>query len=126
MNFNFSVFFWVSFPDYLKPYLNHSFQKVRERLGSIFINIFESDLNFVGAAEPECPRIKNMMAEVVEKIQILKQEMPALIKCTSTDSTETDNSEYQQAVRIFKTSKSNKSIQNIKHILIILIFCFHF
>lgn len=99
----------ISFSDYLKPYLNHSFQKVRERLGSIFINIFESDLNFVGAPEPKCPRIKDMMAEIVEKIQILQQEMPPMIKCSTTDSTETDNSEYQQAVRIFKTSKSRNS-----------------
>lgn len=59
--------------EYLRPYLNHSFQNVRERLGSILINIFETDLKFVDAPEPECPRIKDIISEVVQRIQILQK-----------------------------------------------------
>lgn len=87
----------------MKPHLNHSFQKVRERLGSIFINIFESDLNFVGAPEPECPRIKDIMREIVGMIKVLQQENLPIDKKSAEGSGEVDNSEYQQAVRVFKT-----------------------
>lgn len=64
------------FLEYLRPYLNHSFKNVRERLGSILINIFEADLQFVDAPEPECPRIKDIIHEVVQKIQVLKLDEP--------------------------------------------------
>lgn len=68
------------FIEYLRPYLNHSFKNVRERLGSILINIFEADLKFVDAPEPECPRIKDIISEVVQKIQILKTDEPKSIR----------------------------------------------
>lgn len=59
--------------------MSHSFQNVRDRLGSLLINIFEADLHFVDAAEPECPRIRDFIAEVVGKIQILNdEEYPAI------------------------------------------------
>lgn len=64
----------------MRPYLNHSFQNVRERLGSILINIFEADLKFVDAPEPECPRIKDIIGEVVQKIQILQNDAPKGIR----------------------------------------------
>lgn len=67
---------FLSFSDYLRPYLNHSFQNVRERLGSILINIFEADLQFVDGPEPECPRINNIITEVVQKIQVLQNGSP--------------------------------------------------
>lgn len=67
-------FFCFYFAEYLRPYLNHSFQNVRERLGSILINIFEADLRFADAPEPECPRIKDIVGEVIEKIQVLQTE----------------------------------------------------
>lgn len=47
---------------------------MRERLGSILINIFEADLKFFDAPEPECPRIKDIVGEVIEKIQVLQTE----------------------------------------------------
>lgn len=49
---------------------------MRERLGSILINIFEADLKFVDAPEPECPRIKDIISEVVQKIQIIQIDAP--------------------------------------------------
>lgn len=64
----------------MRPYLNHSFQNVRERLGSILINIFEADLKFVDAPEPECPRIKDIIGEVVQKIQVLQNDAPKGIR----------------------------------------------
>lgn len=49
---------------------------MRERLGSILINIFEADLKFVDAPAPECPRIKDIIGEVVQTIQVLKSDAP--------------------------------------------------
>lgn len=40
------------------------------------INIFEADLKFNNAPEPECPRIKDIIGEVVRKIQPLQYEIP--------------------------------------------------
>lgn len=60
--------------EYLRPHLNHMYQNVRERLGSVLINIFEADLRFVDGPEPECPRIKDMITEVVGKIEIMQVE----------------------------------------------------
>lgn len=107
--------------------MNHSFQNVRERLGSILINIFEADLKFSGSSEPECPRIKDMIAEILDKVQILKDDMPQIKKngnfqifvfdrilkiCVfyfnldntdmETESSES-SSEYDEAIRLFKT-----------------------
>lgn len=65
--------------DYLRPYLNHPFQNVRERLGSILINIFEVDLQFIGGTEPECPRIKEFIAEILKKVTILNEEYPSAV-----------------------------------------------
>lgn len=124
--------------DYLRPYLNHSFKNVRERLGSILINIFEADLRFVDASEPECPRINDIIVEVVQKIQILKLDEPkssgnficgfcscsspsaekvSIYSCnflrlddtaTGGTSNETKKTEYDQAVRLFKTSNIHR------------------
>lgn len=72
--------------DYLRPYLNHSFQNVRERLGSILINIFEADLKFDDAPEPECPRVKEIIAEVLEKIQVLHQDHVPVVRAGKINS----------------------------------------
>lgn len=123
----------LSLLDYLRPYLNHSFQNVRERLGSILINIFEADLCFAGGSKPECPRIKDIIAEVVQTVQILHQEMPKILPkgakmvfslrsdllsaflseatVSNSDTIATTDSEYDKAVRLFKTSKFKSTIE---------------
>jgi hypothetical protein len=62
----------------VRPYLNHSFQNVRERLGSILTNIFEADLQFAGAAAPECPRIRDFIDEMMPKMTVLLTESPVV------------------------------------------------
>jgi len=52
----------------------HRFQNVRERLGSMLINIFEADLQFPGGSEPECPRIKDIITELLPRLQILLKD----------------------------------------------------
>lgn len=70
------------FLDYLRPFLNHPFQNVRERLGSILINIFEVDLIFKESSPPECPRIKDFIDEMLQKFAILNEDYPAAIAST--------------------------------------------
>lgn len=33
-------------------------------------------MNFVGAAEPECPRIRNVMTDLLSKNQVIQKEFP--------------------------------------------------
>lgn len=89
--------------------MNHSFQNVRDRLGSILINIFEADLCFKGAAEPECPRIKEFVSEIISRIQIMHKDLPKgepmEIDSASGLSTVSPvaHTEYDEAVRLYKT-----------------------
>lgn len=87
--------------------MNHSFQNVRDRLGSILINIFEADLNFVGGHEPECPRLKTFIAEVVSKTQIMNTDFPQQtpMEVDQDGGSGSTDTEYDQAVRLFKTGK---------------------
>lgn len=67
------------FVAYLKPYLNHQFQNVRERLGSMLINIFECDISFPNRnIPPECPRIETFIDEITEKFHILYDDFPRI------------------------------------------------
>lgn len=78
------------------------------------INIFEADLQFEGGNVSDGPRVRDIMAEVVAKIQILnldttKQVVPA-VKADRGDPMEVDDcidvttsEEYEAAVRLFKT-----------------------
>lgn len=121
--------------DYLRPYLNHSFQNVRERLASLLINVFEADLMFADAAAPECPRIRDFIDETMRRLQVLYGEMPDELrakymkvadKSDGTDvAMEVDDSsakaaaadvssngqtkEYEDAVRLFKTGEYSNS-----------------
>lgn len=108
--------------------MNHPFQNVRERLGSILINIFEVDIPFVGANDPECPRIETVIHEILSKINILSEGVQqvksgersnsknffcfcflfSLLFESITDPDDDDSTmdtEFDRAVRLFKTGK---------------------
>lgn len=61
--------------DYLRPFLNHPFQNVRERIGSTLINIFENDLNFPGSAAPTfSPRIADLIQSREQEFLLLREQ----------------------------------------------------
>lgn len=108
--------------EYLRPYLNHSFQNVRERLGSTLINIFEADLRFAGHQGLELsPKISDMIGYVTPKLAVLlKEDCPTVAVATvegdkmelegdSSESPKKEESEYEVAVRLFKTGESSYS-----------------
>ncbi|KAJ6635616.1 Proteasome activator complex subunit 4, partial [Pseudolycoriella hygida] len=86
---------------YLRPYLDHPFQNVRERIGSILINICEADIPFIGANDPECPRIETVIHEILSKVQILSGGMQ---KARSGEQSSEEDTEFDKAVRLFKTA----------------------
>ena len=58
---------------YLRPFLNHPFQNVRERIGSTLINIFENDLCFPGAEQTNfSPRIADLIQSRAEEFALLR------------------------------------------------------
>lgn len=94
----------------LRPYFDHPFQNIRERLGSILINICEADLQFPGGSPPASPRIRDFIAECLPRLQVLLNEPPpskvALPENSRTEKMEVDDpvqSEYEKGVRLFKT-----------------------
>ncbi|XP_055545788.1 proteasome activator complex subunit 4A-like isoform X2 [Wyeomyia smithii] len=99
--------------EYLRPYLNHSFQNVRERLGSTLINIFEADLRFNGQRGLELsPKTTDMIDYVMPKLRVLLSEdhpvivsekIDAGVEVVTGDTTNKEGSEYEVAVRLFKT-----------------------
>lgn len=61
--------------DYLRPFLNHPFQNVRERIGSTLINIFENDLNFPGSQPPTfSPRIADLINSRAGELVLLHEQ----------------------------------------------------
>lgn len=61
--------------DYLRPFLNHPFQNVRERIGSTLINIFENDLCFHGEESSNySPRIADLIGSQAEQFALLRTQ----------------------------------------------------
>lgn len=98
--------------NYLRPYLDHPFQNVRQRIGSMLINIFEGDIQFPNGSQPEGPRVRDIISEVLPKIAILLDEKPEKKKIDkeigmeideNVESGAADDCEYDKAVRLFKT-----------------------
>uniref|UniRef100_A0A6B2EKU9 Proteasome activator complex subunit 4 n=1 Tax=Phlebotomus kandelakii TaxID=1109342 RepID=A0A6B2EKU9_9DIPT len=102
--------------DYLRPYLVHPFQNVRERLGSILINIFEADLTYPGGNEPQCPRMRDFIGGLVPQLQILYNDYPKIVpkskaepvegqavEDSGTSETKQVDTDFEVAVRLFKT-----------------------
>lgn len=94
----------------LRPYFDHPFQNIRERLGSILINICEADLEFTNGSAPESPRMKYFIAECLPRLQVLLNEPPRLkvtiLNSDTTNAMEVDDPvvlEYEKGVRLFKT-----------------------
>lgn len=61
--------------EYLRPFLNHPFQNVRERIGSTLINIFENDLNFPGSEQTNfSPRIADLIESRASEFELLRTQ----------------------------------------------------
>ena len=83
----------------LRPFLNHPFQNVRERIGSTLINVFEGDLKFDGESWSNSPKISDMLAEIAHPLEILFKDDLINNENLIIDP----NSEFAGSVRLFKT-----------------------
>lgn len=88
---------------YLRPYLDHPFQNIRERIGSILINIFEGDLSFSGAPRSESPLADDFIRELMPRLKILLTDQPKKIAPMDVDGSGDHASEFEVSVRLFKT-----------------------
>nr|CAD7425108.1 unnamed protein product [Timema monikensis] len=62
--------------NYLKPYLTHEFQNVRDRLGSVLTNIFETDVVIGNGTRTLSPHISDFVAEIIPQLDILYNVRP--------------------------------------------------
>lgn len=77
---------------YLRPYLNHPFQNVRERIGSTLINIFENDLEFPGSEWTNfSPRVADLIEASAPDFQLLRVQENVnhgeLFECSNFETT---------------------------------------
>lgn len=68
---------------FLKPFLTHPYQNVRERIGSVLTSIFYEDLEYEGEDPNKprrCPRLADFVNELVPQLEILCDEPdPAVV-----------------------------------------------
>lgn len=55
----------------LRPYLNHPYQNMRDRLGSVLTNIFLHDIEIPGGTASSSPRVKDFVDEILPQLALL-------------------------------------------------------
>ncbi|XP_039282651.1 proteasome activator complex subunit 4 isoform X2 [Nilaparvata lugens] len=95
--------------DYIRPHLMHSFQNVRDRIGSILATIFESDLRTSSdICRTTSPTVRDFVSYVLPQLNILCNFSPEdnsnyeamEVDCDNED----ENTEVEEAaIRLFKT-----------------------
>lgn len=55
----------------LRPYLNHPYQNMRDRLGSVLTNIFLHDIDLPGGSVSSSPRVKDFVDEILPQLSLL-------------------------------------------------------
>eukprot|EP00095_Tigriopus_kingsejongensis_P000186 maker-scaffold41_size498431-snap-gene-0.12 protein:Tk00186 transcript:maker-scaffold41_size498431-snap-gene-0.12-mRNA-1 annotation:"proteasome activator complex subunit 4" len=72
--------------NFLKPFLTHPYQNVRERIGSVLTSIFIHDLEFrsqedgVKSQSKRCPNVGDFLNEILPQLDILREEPdPAVV-----------------------------------------------
>ena len=60
---------------FLRPFLTHRYQNVRERLGSVVANIYALDISFPGSSHTNCsPALAPLVAEVLPQLAMMTEE----------------------------------------------------
>lgn len=54
--------------DLLRPYLNHPYQSVRDRLGSVLTNIFMHDVALPNSERSWSPRVDDFVREILPQL----------------------------------------------------------
>lgn len=55
----------------LRPYLNHPYQNMRDRLGSVLTNIFLHDIELPGGTVSSSPRVQDFVNEILPQLALL-------------------------------------------------------
>ena len=59
---------------FLRPFLTHPYQNVRERLGSVVANIYALDINFNDGGHSASPSIGPLVEEVLPQLSMMTEE----------------------------------------------------
>jgi len=87
--------------DVLRPYLNHPYQNMRDRLGSVLTNIFLHDLQIPGGNKSSAPRVQDFVYEILPQLApLLDNENPS---SDQTMQKVEDEEERNKALRLLKT-----------------------
>lgn len=112
---------------YLQKYLIHPFQNVRDRVSSVLVNIFETDMLFPGGNPTNSPRIEDFVKDVVVRLEVLYDADIKDIDCKHTNNVnavektvdllkkiDLNDSERNTAIRLFKTGKQFNTLTTEK------------
>lgn len=103
--------------NYLQNYMMHPFQNVRDRVSSVLTNIFETDIIFPGGNPTNAPRIKDFVADILPRLQVLytagikdvnnfkklKDDNSVEKTVNMMERVQIKDSEKDTAIRLFKT-----------------------
>ena len=59
---------------FLRPFLTHPYQNVRERLGSVVANIYALDINFNDGGHSASPAVGSLVEEVLPQLSMMTEE----------------------------------------------------
>jgi len=85
--------------DVLRPYLNHPYQNMRDRLGSVLTNIFLHDLQIPGGSKSSSPCVKDFVHEIIPQLAPLK----LYNENSDISGNVEDEEEKNKALRLLKT-----------------------
>jgi len=88
----------------LMPYLNHPYQSMRDRLGSVLTNIFLHDIQLPGGTQSQSPRVEPFVHELLPQLACLlnnngSRDSPV----AEGDVKPEDEEERSCALRLLKT-----------------------
>ncbi|XP_059471936.1 proteasome activator complex subunit 4-like [Neocloeon triangulifer] len=98
---------------YVKPFLTHSFQNVRERLGSVLTNIFNLDIALSDQNLTKSPRIDDFISEVLPRLQILCANGPKDIESKMEVDSPEEVSRTADLIANVELSAENKAPRDL-------------
>lgn len=101
--------------EYLKDYLSHEFQNVRDKISSCLTTIFCKDIAFPNGSITNCPRVCDFFKHVMPKLNVLYESTIDTVKRIEANNhvdatsnkikmiTLDNNENKEDAIRLFKT-----------------------
>lgn len=106
---------------YLAPYLTHPFQNVRNRVSSVLVNAFETDVVFPAGGPTNSLRIGDFVRGVVPRLQVLHdvKDDASGVDCAADrlNNIHLNETDRETAIRLFKTGEPPSEDKSLQHLL---------